>query len=130
MIVPPIEPNQLGVYDMISYDNNGNECFGMITEVHENKTDVFNESLLISVENPFHDDAFLVGLEVLKHGKVSILDGKKLALNKDSSWSKAATLGSIELVPGKIDAIYFCEESTNLCADLKCALSVLFIVAL
>ena len=40
MIVPPIEPNQLGVYDMISYDNDGNECFGMITEVHENKTDV------------------------------------------------------------------------------------------
>ena len=124
--IVPIQQNQLGVYDIISYVHDGEMCFGMVTEVHENKTDIFNESLLISVENPFHDHAFLAGLEVLKHGNVSGLDGTKLALNKGSSWSKAATLGSIELVPGKIDATYYCEKSTNLRDNLKCALSLLF----
>ena len=60
-MIVPIEPNQLGVYDMISYVHDGKTCFGMVTEVHENKTDAFNESLLISVENLFHDDSFLAG---------------------------------------------------------------------
>ena len=67
---------------------------------------------------------FNPGLEVLKHGQVSIEEnGRIRALNKVSSWSRPATLDSIELVVGKIDAIHMCEKGYNVKSELRTALS-------